>query len=54
MPSMDTILNSRIFNNLLVLFILGWIFLSAYSKMKDKIDPIIDSIKGWFGNKEGK
>ena len=43
---------TRIFNNLIVLFVLGWIFFLVYSKMdKERMKQMADSFKSFFGGK---
>ena len=44
---------TRIFNNLITLAILAWIFFMIYSKMdREKVKSLVGNIKGMFGKKE--
>ena len=50
MPLID---GARILNNLIVLFVLAWVFFLIWSKMdKEKTGALMDSLKKLFGKKE--
>ena len=52
MPLIDP---ARIFNNLIVLGVLGWIFFMIYLKLdKEKVKSTMEGIKGLFSRKEEK
>lgn len=50
MPLIDP---SRVFNNLIALGVIAWIFFMIYSKMdKERVRSTIDGLKNLFGGKK--
>ena len=50
MPLLDA---TRVFNNLIALGVIGWIFFMIYSKMdKEKVKDTMERLKGLFGGKK--
>ena len=46
---------TRIFNNLIVLGVLAWVFIMIYSKLdKERVRATMEAIKNMFGSKEEK